>query len=281
LARTLARIYPFEAKVDKISSQFHYMVKGDRRQPTILFLHGFMGDCHDFAQVINNLREFCCLTVDLPGHGQTKVRQDSDYQMPNVASAIIKLLVELNIKQCILVGYSLGGRIALYLAIHFPQYFQGVILESASPGLSNQLERDRRLVQDYQLAAQLESSDLADFIQQWYSQPLFTSFVQHPNYQQAIARRLRNNPDKLAKSLRFIGLGTQPNLWNSLEKLQLPLLLIVGELDAKFVMINRMMAQSYPQASLQLVDGAGHNVHFEHPTKFYELLKLFIKTFKP
>jgi 2-succinyl-6-hydroxy-2,4-cyclohexadiene-1-carboxylate synthase len=235
-----------------------------------------MGDCHDFAQVVNNLGEFCCLMVDLPGHGQTKVAQDSDYQMPNVAQALIELLVELNIKQCILVGYSLGGRIALYLAIHFPQYFRGVILESASPGLSNQQERDRRIVQDYQLAAQLESLDLADFIQQWYSQPLFASFVQHPDYQQAIARRLDNDPYKLAKSLRFIGLGTQPNLWNSLEKLQLPLLLMVGELDTKFVMINQMMAQSYPQANLQIVNGAGHNVHFEDPAKFQKLLKYFI-----
>jgi 2-succinyl-6-hydroxy-2,4-cyclohexadiene-1-carboxylate synthase len=235
-----------------------------------------MGDCHDFAQVSDNLSEFCCLTVDLPGHGQTKVRQDSDYQMPNVALALIELLVELEIKQCILVGYSLGGRIALYLAIHFPQYFQGVILESASPGLSNQLERDHRIIQDYQLAAQLESSDLTDFIQQWYSQSLFASFVQHPNYPQAIARRLDNDPYKLAKSLRLIGLGTQPTLWDSLEKLQLPLLLMVGELDAKFIMINQLIAQSYPQASLQIVDGAGHNVHFEHPAEFRKLLKHFI-----
>jgi 2-succinyl-6-hydroxy-2,4-cyclohexadiene-1-carboxylate synthase len=235
-----------------------------------------MGDCHDFAQVVNNLGKFCCLAVDLPGHGQTKVGQDSDYQMPNVASALIELLVELNIKQCILVGYSLGGRIALYLAVHFPQYFQGIILESASPGLANQGDRDRRMVQDDQLAAQLEASELADFIHSWYGNPLFTSFVQHPHYPQAIARRLRNDPQKLAKSLRLIGLGTQSNLWNSLKKLQLPLLLIVGELDPKFVQINQMMAQFYPQASLQIVDGAGHNVHFEHPTKFYKLLKHFV-----
>lgn len=138
-----------------------------------------MGDCHDFAQVISNLGEFCCLTVDLPGHGQTTVQQDSDYQMSNVAQAVVQLLIELNIKQCILVGYSMGGRIALYLAIHFTQHFQGVILESATPGLSSQLERDRRIAQDLKLAEQLESLNLADFIQQWYSKPLFASFVGH------------------------------------------------------------------------------------------------------
>jgi 2-succinyl-6-hydroxy-2,4-cyclohexadiene-1-carboxylate synthase len=238
-----------------------------------------MGDCHDFAQVITNLSEFCCLAVDLPGHGQTKVQQDSDYQMSNVALALIELLDELNIKQCILVGYSMGGRIALYLAIHFPQYFQGVILESASPGLSSQLERDRRLVQDLKLAEQLESSNFADFIQQWYSQPLFTSFVQHPNYQKAIARRLENDPDKLAKSLRFIGLGAQPSLWNRLGEIQVPLLLIVGELDAKFVKLNQLMAQDCFQARLQIVACTGHNVHFEHYDLFSSLLKYFIASY--
>jgi 2-succinyl-6-hydroxy-2,4-cyclohexadiene-1-carboxylate synthase len=236
-----------------------------------------MGDCHDFDLVINNLAEFCCLTVDLPGHGQTIVQEDSDYQMPNVAQALINLLEELNIKGCILVGYSMGGRIALYLAIHFPQYFQGVILESASPGLPNQLERDRRIAQDSKLAAQLESSDFdfADFIQQWYDNPLFASLVRHPHYPQAIAKKLRNDRDQLAKSLRLIGLGTQPALWKSLPEIQISLLLIVGELDSKFVRINQIIADSCPQASLQRANSTGHNVHFEDPIKFSQLLKHF------
>ncbi|WP_255413968.1 2-succinyl-6-hydroxy-2,4-cyclohexadiene-1-carboxylate synthase [Pleurocapsa sp. CCALA 161] len=242
----------------------------------MLFLHGFMGNCDDFAQVISNLEEFCCLMVDLPGHGQTTVQQDSDYQMPNVAQALVQLLIALNIKQCILVGYSMGGRIALYLAIHFTQYFQGVILESASPGLSIQLERDRRIAQDLKLAEQLETSDLADFIQQWYGKPLFASFVGHSDYPQAIARRLCNDPYKLAKSLRLIGLGIQPSLWKSLPKIQIPLLLIVGELDTKFVQINQMMANSCPHATLQSANNTGHNVHFEDPFQFTQLLKDFI-----
>lgn len=235
-----------------------------------------MGDCYDFDRVISNLGQFCCIAVDLPGHGQTEVKQDCDYQMPNVAEAIIRLLEQLNIKQCILVGYSLGGRIALYLAIHFPQYFQGVVLESASPGLSSQIERDRRIAQDSNLAEQLESSDFADFVEQWYGNSLFTFFVQHPDYLQAIARRLNNDPFKLAKSLRLIGLGTQPSLWQTLAKIQSPLLLIVGQLDRKFVNINQMMTNLCPQASLQIVSKTGHNVHFENPLMFSNLLQAFI-----
>jgi 2-succinyl-6-hydroxy-2,4-cyclohexadiene-1-carboxylate synthase len=121
--------------------------------------------------------------------------------------------------------------------------------------------------------------NLADFIQQWYAQPLFSSFVQHPNYQKAIARRFGNDPYKLAKSLRFMGLGTQPALWSRLGEIQVPLLLIAGELDPKFVKLNRLMAQDCLQARLQIVPRTGHNVHFEHSAKFSSLLKYFIASY--
>jgi len=255
---------------------FNYVIKGDRYQPKILFLHGFMGDCHDFDQIIDRLSDFCCVQVDLPGHGHTEVQQDSSYQMPNIAQALRLLLAELDIQQCILVGYSMGGRIALYLSVHFPQLFSGVILESASPGLSSQLDRERRIAQDLRLAQTLESSDLTDFIERWYQNPLFESFVIHPKYEQAIARRLRNDPYKLAKSLQYTGLGQQPDLSTDLAEIQIPLLLIGGELDHKFVRINQIIASLCPRASLTIVNSSGHNVHFEHSDKFSQLLRDFI-----
>lgn len=255
--------------------KFNYVLHGDRHQPLILLLHGFMGDCRDFARSIPHLKGFCCLTVDLPGHGQTKNGDNIDDQMPQVAQALIDLLVELQITRCIVVGYSMGGRIALYLAVYFPQYFYGAVLESASPGLASESERDRRRRQDEQLAQQLESGDLKDFIQRWYANPLFASFVQHPDAFQAIARRLDNDPKHLAKSLRNLGLGTQPSLWDSLSAIQIPLLLIVGELDRKFVKLNRAIADACTQAELKVVLNSGHNVHFEQPIKFSQLLTGF------
>ncbi|MGL5794721.1 MAG: 2-succinyl-6-hydroxy-2,4-cyclohexadiene-1-carboxylate synthase [Waterburya sp.] len=250
----------------------------DRQKPVIVFLHGFLGNSQDFLAVIDLISpEFCCLVLDLPGHGQTEVKQDINYHLPNLAQALIALLEQLNIRQCFLVGYSLGGRIALYLTIYFPQYFLGVILESASPGLKTQPERDRRIQQDLQLIKQLESQDFADFLQQWYSQPLFSSFAQHPNFQQALIRRLNNNPVKLSKSLRYLGLGMQPSLWSQLKSLQIPLLLVVGELDSKFVAINREIANLCPQANLNIVKNSGHNVHFEQLWEFSKLLERFLR----
>ena len=253
--------------------QFNYVLIGDRQKPVIVFLHGFMGSCHDFSVVIEQLSEFCCLVVDLPGHGRTEVRHDANYQMPPIAKALTALLEQLNIEKCCLVGYSMGGRLALYLGVHFPQYFSKVVLESASPGLKTQPERDRRIAQDLQLIRKLESVELAQFIRQWYANPLFESFVQHPNYCQAIAQRLNNNPFKLAKSLRYMGLGVQPSLWNNLREIQIPLILIVGSLDVKFVTINQNIANSCSSARLNIVENTGHNVHFEQPKKFSDLIK--------
>jgi 2-succinyl-6-hydroxy-2,4-cyclohexadiene-1-carboxylate synthase len=265
---------------------FNYSVIGDRstgslvdrQKPVIFFLHGFLGNSQDFLAVIDLISpEFCCLVLDLPGHGQTEVKQDINYHLPNLAQALIALLEQLNIQQCFLVGYSLGGRIALYLTICFPQYFLGVVLESASPGLKTQPERDRRIQQDLQLAKQLESQNLADFLQQWYSQPLFSSFAQHPNFQQALIRRLNNNSVKLSKCLRYLGLGRQPSLWSHLKNIQIPLLLVVGELDEKFVAINREIANLCPQANLNIVKNSGHNVHFEKFLEFTKLINCFLR----
>lgn len=254
---------------------FNYTLIGDRHKPVILILHGFMGNGSDFPLVVSQLKDYCCLMVDLPGHGKTKVKQDTNYQMSNLALALIKLLEELGIKQCGLWGYSMGGRIALYLAIYFPQYFQGVILESASPGLETQAERNRRIAQDFKLAQKLESTDLSQFIQQWYSNPLFDSLVQYPHYQQLVARRLNNDPEKLAKSLRLIGLGMQPTLWNYLSQIEISLLLVVGELDSKFIAINHKILDLCPQAKLNVVKDSGHNVHFEQPSVMSELIRQF------
>ena len=253
--------------------QFNYVLIGDRHKPVLLLLHGFMGNTDDFSIIVSELGEFCCLLVDLPGHGKTEVKYDTNYQMPNLGSALIELLEKLGIRQCCLWGYSMGGRIALYLTIHFPQYFVKVVLESASPGLKTQEERDRRIEQDFQLAQKLESADMYQFIQQWYDNPLFQSLEQHPDYEEVLARRLNNDPGKLAKSLQYMGLGIQPSLWDHLSQLQIPLLLVVGSLDTKFIAINRQILSLCDQANLNIVKNSGHNVHFEQPSTVKKLIR--------
>ena len=255
----------------------NYVFIGDRHKPVILFLHGFMGSLSDFAEVAELLKkDFCSLLIDLPGHGKTEVNCDRDYQMPAVAIAIIDLLQQLAIEKCFLVGYSMGGRLALYLAVYFPQYFQKVILESASPGLEDKLEREKRIQHDLKIANRLQSLDLAVFLQQWYSNPLFIYFRKHPNYSWAISNRLKNDSVKLSKSLIHMGLGVQPSLWQHLPSIQLPILLIVGKLDSKFILVNQKISSLSPRFQIEIVENTDHNVHFERASDFTRILKEFL-----
>lgn len=262
---------------------FHYSFNKNSLKPVILFLHGFMGNIYEFDEAIQLLGDdFSYLTLDLPGHGKTKVLcGDECYKIENTAQAIINLLDELKIAQCFLVGYSMGGRLGLYLTLHFPERFIKVVLESASPGLPTDAERLSRIKGDYQITRKLirmiDKSEFQVFLHNWYNQPIFGNIKNHPVYQKMIESRLENNPLALAKSLQFMGNGYQPSLWDKLEANQIPLLLLVGEYDEKFVHINTAMYyRNSLVTQLQVIPKAGHNIHVENTRDFVDHLGKFL-----
>lgn len=252
--------------------QFYYSLTGNNDNPVILLLHGFMGNDSDFIEVIPLLAtNFNCLTVDLPGHGKTKINGgDENYKMPNTARELINILDFLGIDKCYLFGYSMGGRLALYLTVNFPWRFKKVILESASPGLKTEKERSRRISSDIQLAYKLQTTDFKQFLLTWYHQPLFESLSQHPNFEKMLQRRLQNQSSELAKSLTNMGVGNQPPLWEKLSENQTPLLLLVGEKDKKFIAINSEIASLSTAAEMKVIPNTGHNVHLENPRAWVE-----------
>jgi 2-succinyl-6-hydroxy-2,4-cyclohexadiene-1-carboxylate synthase len=265
---------------------FCYEAVGTPSNPPILFLHGFMGDRTEFHEAIAQLsQQYYCLAINLPGHGNTEVKGgDHCYEMASTADGLVQFLEAINIQQCFLVGYSMGGRLALYLTLHFPKYFAKAILESASPGLKTEAERVVRLESDRKLAQKLEASDLFSFLNTWYSQPLFASLKAHPNFDQILTRRLGNSPFHLAKSLYGLGVGRQPSLWEELGNNQVPLLLLAGELDLKYVALNREMLDlrnSHPHEKLiqlEVVSNCGHNIHFENADIFIEKVTGFLSS---
>lgn len=267
------------------NSQFGYSLSGRSDRICILFLHGFMGDRHDFAPITSLLvDQYQCLAIDLPGHGETRVIEDAAYGMALTAQAVIRALDQLHISQCFLVGYSMGGRLALYLTVHFPERFIGAVLESASPGLKTEEERRQRVQRDRQLATELETTDFGEFLTNWYEQPLFASMKcfadslkRSSTFAQMLERRQQNQPTELAKSLRNLGSGSQPSLWAELAHNQVPLLLLIGELDQKFVQINQEMQALCSSAQIQIIAGCGHNVHFENMQSFLESLRGFFQ----
>ena len=264
-------------EIDNYALAYH--LQGDSSRPVILFLHGFMGDRLEFDQAIAVLsKQFYCLAIDLPAHGLTEVTdQDIDYTIQSTANIIIKLLNLLDIGRCFLVGYSMGGRLGLYLTLYFPQYFYKVVLESASAGLSTAQARGDRLAKDQQLAAELESDDFNFrlFLENWYQQPIFATMRSHRNFWQLLEKRLNNSPVKLAKSLRNLSVGLQPSLWEMLSENQVPLLLLVGELDPKFVQINQQMEQICKFLKLEIMPNCGHNTHFENSDLFAKKIQGF------
>ncbi len=264
---------------------FSYCLDGDPSHPPILFLHGFMGDLLEFKQAIAILsKQFYCVAIDLLGHGQTEaidhvMDRDEDYTIESTANFIIKFLDLLCVERCCLVGYSMGGRLALYLALHFPQYFSRVVLESASAGLRTEVERSDRRSKDQQLAAKLETDDFRLFLESWYQQSIFANLRSHPNFAQMLEQRLSNSPVKLAKSLRNLSTGKQPSLWEKLSENEIPLLLLAGELDSKFVQINRQIEQLCKFSKLEIITSCSHNIHFENPNLFVEKVTAFLQRF--
>jgi 2-succinyl-6-hydroxy-2,4-cyclohexadiene-1-carboxylate synthase len=234
---------------------------GDKTLPSLLLLHGFMGSSNDFHSAIPILAQhFRCIGIDLPGHGQTPINDDD---FVSTTAQILELVPD----NCYLYGYSLGGRLALYLALHYPDRWQKVIVASASFGLPTAQMRQARQRQDAAIARKLRQPDLdfTAFIQNWYQQPVFAGINEHPNFSQLIASRLTNQPSALARSLETMGLGQQPYLGELLKANKIPLLLLVGEQDAKFVEINKQMASLCPKTKLITVPNCSHNIHFQQP----------------
>ncbi len=255
---------------------FHYCVTGRSTHPPILFLHGFLGDLREFDRVTDHFSDqFYCIAVDLPGHGKTQVKSDRYYTMAATAKGLIQLLKTLRVEQCFIIGYSMGGRLALYLTLNFPKYFLKTILESSSPGLRTEKERTQRMQRDRDLAHKLETEDFSDFLAQWYSQPLFATLQQHPDFEQMLEHRLQNNPLNLAKSLCYLSTGCQPPLWENLNHNTIPMLLLAGELDEKFIKINAEIAERSPFTECRRVDRCGHNIHLENTALFVHHIKQF------
>ena len=259
-------------------TQLYYEIKGNINKPKIVFLHGFMGSTKDWKEIVNDLcDQFCCLIVDLPGHGKSEILQDDEnYKIDSTSSSLIKLLEQLKIKKSVLVGYSMGGRVAIYIALNYPQYFTRLILDSASTGLASKKERMERRAKDKDLAQKLETTIFSEFIKDWYNTPLFKTLWDHPNFDKLLEIRLDNRPKELAKSLKNIGVGTQPSLWEKWPENQIPTLLIVGEYDIKFRNIAERMVKKNKTVILKVIQNSGHNTHFEAKTEFIESIMNFL-----
>jgi 2-succinyl-6-hydroxy-2,4-cyclohexadiene-1-carboxylate synthase len=202
--------------------------------------------------------------VDLPGHGREAERSDpSSFTL----EALLAHLGRAGDWPTDVVGYSMGGRIALHFAAAFSDRVRRLVLESASPGLASEPERAARRAADEALAAELLSGGIERFVDGWEARPLFESRARLDALVRAGQRalRLQSDPSALAAALRGFGTGALPSLWGRLPEVAAPTLLVVGALDGKFVEIAARMARAMPDARVVEVPHAGHTVHLERP----------------
>lgn len=256
----------------------NYRTHGAPHLPPVCFLHGFMGSSADWQPLVDALsRDAYCLTVDLPGHGQSLHGPNHVYTMEGATQALADVLDDAGVSQCSLVGYSMGGRVALYFSIFHPGRVRRLGLESASPGLSNGEERVQRRFLDDERADRIQD-DLDAFLRDWYRQPLFASLARHGLIEEMVAERRANDPDELARALRGLSPGEQPSLWDRLSDLSVPALVLTGELDEKYRRITRETAHRINGARQVVVPDAGHNVHAERPQAFLAHLVQFLQS---
>jgi 2-succinyl-6-hydroxy-2,4-cyclohexadiene-1-carboxylate synthase len=238
----------------------------------LLLLHGFTGSAASWSPLVGSLPpRFRTLAPDLIGHGRSDSPPDAGrYRMERCVADLLAVLDALQIERAAVLGYSMGGRVALQLAAAAPDRVDALVLESSSPGIASAAERQARVASDMALAESIEQGGLAAFVERWERLPLFASQSALPEDTRARlhAQRLRNNPIGLANSLRGMGTGQQASLWDRLAGLHVPTLLIAGELDAKYRALADEMLALLPNARAMIVSGAGHAVHLEQPQAF-------------
>ena len=236
----------------------------------VVVLHGFTGDTTTMTGIADPLAAAGCrvISIDLIGHGTSPSPDDlAEYGMSACVDQIRTALVDRGVDRAAVIGYSMGARAALSLAIAHPGLVERLVLIGGTAGIADAHDRAERVAADEALADRIESERIGRFVDDWMAKPIFATQASLPAEQLAAARRQRvsNNRRGLANSLRGMGTGAMPALHDSLDAVTVPTLVLAGELDTKFVAIGQSLAQALPAGRFVTVRDAGHAVQLEQP----------------
>ena len=226
------------------------------RGPRLVFVHGFTQTGRSWLPVAEQfVADHEIVLVDMPGHGRSgHVRADLRLGADLLAAVGGRATY---------IGYSMGGRFVLHLALAYPHLVRSMALLGATGGISNDDERNARRAADENLAEQIETSGVDAFLEKWLALPLFATL---PEYAKNLDDRASNTADGLANSLRLAGTGSQLPLWERVGHIAEPALVMAGELDVKFSDLGRQLADAIgDNAIYRPIHDAGHAAHLEHP----------------
>jgi 2-succinyl-6-hydroxy-2,4-cyclohexadiene-1-carboxylate synthase len=228
---------------------------------TLMLLHGFTQTSRSWSPVLAALGEgtYKPVAPDIRGHGDAGAVRPIGFD-----EVVADVLAAAGDDPFTLVGYSQGGRIALYVALAVPDRVRGLVLVSTTAGIDAADERAARRAADDVLAGRMEGQGIEVAARAWAAQALFGGQTEVVS-ELAHEDRLRNDPANLAAALRGIGTGQMAPLWDRLPELRMPAEVLVGERDLKFVDLGRRLADALPDASFSVVPGAGHALPLEAP----------------
>lgn len=232
--------------------------------PRLTLVHGFTQTRACWGRVADELAsDHEVVRVDAPGHGRSATVSAD-------LTAGADLLADAGGPGSWL-GYSMGGRYCLHLALQRPEVVRALVVVGATGGLDEQADRDERVAADERLARQLEDEGLEPFLDRWLALPLFGGLSPAAQHREA---RLENDPCALATSLRLAGTGAQAPLWDRLHAVDVPVLVLAGERDVKFRSTGERLVDAIGgNAELALVPGAGHAAHLEQPEGFLDVVR--------
>ena len=237
--------------------------------PWLVFLHGFSGDSQEWQPIGERLSGFSRLYIDLPGHGGSAEIRVSGFT--DVISLLRDTLLSYNILKYWLVGYSLGGRVAMIAACQEMPGLCGLVVEGGHPGLQSDAERDTRRDSDHHWAERFRHDALTEVFTDWYQQPVFASLNARQR-EALVALRSQNNGETLAAMLEATSLAVQPDLRAALTVRAFPFYYLCGERDSKFCALATELA-----ATRHVIRNAGHNAHRENPAGVVDCLAQILR----
>ena len=250
-----------------IAGSLFVELSGDRLTTSQVLLHGFSQTSRSWDRYIDFIDpQQSIIRVDAPGHARS-----------STVAADLTTTSQMVVEQCGFgdyIGYSMGARLALHIALLHPESVRRLVLISGSPGLRTPAEQSERQQSDEQLAREISQVGVSQFVSKWLSNPMFSNLV---STEGDIEDRLRNSIDGLVSSLTLSGTGSQQSLWDRLSELSMPVLLLVGENDLKFRQINSEMKNFISsQTELVIIQNAGHSVHLEQPEHCQSVIASFL-----
>ena len=219
------------------------------------------------------------MRVDLLGHGASDAPFEREpYEFPRCVKQVADVVATFASGPAHVVGYSLGGRVALALAAARPGLVRSVTAIGARAGIDDTAERALRVRDDEALAAAIERDGVPAFVDRWMALPLFASQrrIGDASLAEAREQRLANRAHGLANSLRGMGAGAQPPLGSRLAEVAAPVCLVVGEEDDRFRVISDTLVGALPDARIAIIPEAGHAAHLESPAVFARALRAFL-----